>query len=54
MKDKIIKCENCKQEFVFTKNEQEFYDKKGLKEPKYCLICRGMLREASKDSFRKL
>ena len=41
MKDKPIKCEDCNQEFVWTVGEQEFYEEKGVEEPKYCMICRG-------------
>ena len=41
MKDKVIKCTDCRQEFVFTQGEQEFYLGKGLAQPKYCPICRG-------------
>lgn len=54
MQDKIIECQNCKQEFVWTISEQEFYENKNLSQPKYCLICRGMYQEASKDNFRKV
>lgn len=52
MQDKIIECNNCKQQFVFTVSEQEFYESKKLGQPKYCLICRGMYQEAEKDEFR--
>jgi len=54
MEDKIIKCESCGQDFVWTGSEQEFYQDKNLDQPKYCLMCRGMYREAEKDEFRKL
>lgn len=52
MEDQIIECKNCKQAFVWTVGEQEFYNEKKLEEPKYCLICRGMFGEARKDKFR--
>ena len=52
IKDKIIKCQQCQQNFVWTIGEQEFYEKKGLKEPKNCLICRSVLKTAQKDKFR--
>jgi hypothetical protein len=47
--DKTIICENCKQVFAFTAGEQEFYASKGLPEPKYCLICRGIMKAQEKD-----
>jgi putative zinc ribbon protein len=53
MKDKVIKCENCKQDFVWTKGEREFYEQKNLGAPKFCMICRGMHGKAAEDKFRK-
>lgn len=47
--DKTIMCENCQQAFAFTVGEQEFYASKGLPEPKYCLICRGIMKAREKD-----
>jgi len=47
--DKTIICDDCGQEFVFTVGEQEFYQQKGLPDPKYCLICRGKYEAAAKD-----
>ncbi|MFC1711831.1 zinc-ribbon domain containing protein [Patescibacteria group bacterium] len=52
MKDKVITCENCKQDFAWTAGEQDFYKQKGLKPPIHCLICRTALSEAKKDNFR--
>lgn len=47
--EKIIKCidvnlnkENCAGEFVFSVNEQEFYEGKKLAAPKRCNYCRGV------------
>ncbi len=48
--DKIIQCQDCHQEFVWTVGEQEFYEEKGLPEPKYCLICRGGLWQVWEES----
>lgn len=52
MKDKIIKCEHCAQDFAWTIEEQEFYKRKGWQEPKHCPICRGALKAAREDKFR--
>ena len=53
MKDnKAIKCKKCGQNFVWTREEQDFYKEKGLKPPVYCLICRSIYNEAEKDDFR--
>ncbi len=40
MQDKIIKCRDCGQEFVFTAGEQEFFAEKGFSEPIRCSACR--------------
>jgi len=47
--DKVLECEDCKQEFAWTKGEQEFYESKKLPEPKYCLICRGKYEAQERD-----
>lgn len=52
MKDKVITCESCHQEFAWTADEQEFYNQKGLKPPTHCPICRAALKQAKKDKFR--
>jgi len=51
-KDIVITCKQCKQQFVWTKDEQEFYEKKGLQPPIYCMICRSVLKTAKEDKFR--
>jgi CxxC-x17-CxxC domain-containing protein len=39
--DRPIQCIDCRNEFVFTAGEQEFYERKGFKEvPKRCKPCR--------------
>lgn len=41
LKDKKITCVDCKEEFIFTANEQRFYKEKGFSnEPKRCKSCR--------------
>ena len=37
---KKITCDDCKTTFDFTKGEQEYYQSKGLTEPKRCKACR--------------
>lgn len=40
-KDKTIVCKDCKEEFLFTVGEQEFYAEKGFtNEPVRCKSCR--------------
>jgi CxxC-x17-CxxC domain-containing protein len=47
--DRPIICLDCKNEFVFTAGEQEFYDRKGFREvPKRCKPCRDS-RKAKRD-----
>jgi CxxC-x17-CxxC domain-containing protein len=39
--DRALQCVDCKQEFIFTAGEQEFYERKGFREqPKRCKPCR--------------
>lgn len=39
--DRILKCAECGQDFVFFSGEQQFYADKGFKnEPKRCSVCR--------------
>jgi CxxC-x17-CxxC domain-containing protein len=40
VQDKILKCRDCGQEFVFTSGEQDFYAQKGFNEPSRCSACR--------------
>ena len=40
MEDIKIKCQDCKKEFVFTSQEQKFYEDKNLVPPKRCYSCR--------------
>ncbi|MBR4151101.1 MAG: zinc-ribbon domain-containing protein [Firmicutes bacterium] len=41
MEDKVLVCQDCGKEFVFTVGEQEFYKEKGFEnEPKRCKACR--------------
>lgn len=47
--DKKLICSHCKNEFVFTAGEQEFYAEKGLEsEPKRCKACRDAKKRAKR------
>lgn len=43
--DKTINCVDCNEQFVFTKNEQEFFKSKNLTEPKRCVRCRQLKKQ---------
>jgi CxxC-x17-CxxC domain-containing protein len=44
--DKVLKCSECSQEFVFTAGEQMFFADKGFKnEPKRCKNCKAKRAE---------
>lgn len=46
LKDKTITCKDCKENFVFTVGEQEFYAEKGFQnEPVRCPECRRKRKE---------
>lgn len=45
MEDKQLVCLSCGCEFVFTKEEQDFFALKGYYEPRHCLACRAKRRE---------
>ena len=45
MDDIKIKCQDCKKEFVFTSQEQKFYEDKNLVPPKRCYSCRQLRKE---------
>jgi hypothetical protein len=44
MADKQIKCGSCGQTFTLASGEQEFYQQRGISEPKRCATCRGQRR----------
>lgn len=45
MQVKKIICKECRNKFIFTAGEQEFYEQKGLNEPKKCKECRKKVRQ---------
>ena len=40
MADKTITCADCGQPFTFSQGEQEFFEQRGMSEPKRCKECR--------------
>lgn len=48
MQDKEIKCADCGRTFLFTASEQEFFQGRGMSEPKRCKDCR-QARKAQRE-----
>jgi CxxC-x17-CxxC domain-containing protein len=40
-----LQCADCSQDFIFTPEEQEFYQQKGYSQPKRCAACRSQNRQ---------
>ena len=40
MEDKTIECADCGKPFTFSAGEQQFYQERGMSEPKRCKPCR--------------
>jgi Probable zinc-ribbon domain len=49
MPDKQIQCADCQRMFTVTEGELEFYQSRGMSEPKRCKECR-QARKAERDS----
>lgn len=50
--DKTLVCEDCGEEFIFSADEQQFYNEKGFEnEPKRCKPCR-QKKKTSRGSSR--
>lgn len=50
-KDKVIKCTDCGEEFIFAAGEQAFYAEKGFNnEPKRCKPCREKRKQEKKEN----
>jgi hypothetical protein len=49
MQDKQILCADCGRTFLLTTSEQEFYQERGMNEPKRCKDCR-QARKAERQS----
>lgn len=50
--DKTIKCGHCQNPFVWSREEQAIYKVRGLPDPEYCPICRGIMEARNKDQAR--
>lgn len=48
--DKVLSCQDCGQQFVFTAREQEFYAERQFSEPRRCTSCRASRKAARGDS----
>ena len=48
MQDKEIQCADCGRTFLFTASEQEFFQGRGMSEPKRCKDCR-QARKAQRE-----
>ena len=47
--DRVLKCKECGDDFVFTAGEQEFYNERGFQnEPQRCKKCRDSRKSAGK------
>ncbi|HYN68851.1 MAG TPA: zinc-ribbon domain-containing protein, partial [Candidatus Eisenbacteria bacterium] len=47
--DKTLVCADCRQEFVFTASEQQFYADRQFSEPRRCVTCRAARKAARND-----
>lgn len=47
--DKVLTCEDCGEEFVFSAEEQEFFLEKGFQPPKRCKPCRSRRKERGRS-----
>ncbi|MGI6701788.1 MAG: zinc-ribbon domain containing protein [Christensenellales bacterium] len=55
MADKVLKCKECGSDFVFSENEQAFYQEKGfLNEPQRCPECRRAKKDRSRSYDRRM
>ncbi|HKQ08201.1 MAG TPA: zinc-ribbon domain-containing protein [Blastocatellia bacterium] len=49
MEDRTLTCADCSQPFTFSAGEQQFFQERGMSEPKRCKECR-QARKANRDS----
>ncbi len=47
-----LTCKNCGNQFVWSEEEQKLYAARGLSEPEYCPICRGIMEAQARDKNR--
>jgi CxxC-x17-CxxC domain-containing protein len=48
--DKVLRCADCNQDFVFSASEQEFYASRDFSEPRRCAACRALRKASRGDS----
>lgn len=51
--DKTLVCCDCGCEFIFAKEEQEFFETKNFYEPRRCPNCRKARRESRNKAVRR-
>jgi CxxC-x17-CxxC domain-containing protein len=49
--DKTLQCSDCGNPFIFSAEEQSFFENKGYQEPKRCRLCREARRSQRVDSY---
>jgi hypothetical protein len=53
MKDKLLVCEDCGDEFILTKKEQDYYKRNGLEEPRRCVDCIRASEQREEDNMNE-
>jgi len=53
MNGKVLECKNCGNEFVYSVEEQNLYKDRGIDDPEYCAICRGIFEAKQRDEERR-
>jgi len=48
--DKTLSCVDCRQDFIFTATEQQFYADRQFSEPRRCASCRASRKAARGDT----
>ncbi len=54
--DRTLVCEDCSEEWIFSADEQQFFDERGYQTPKRCKPCRQkrkMSRTGSSQGFQE-
>ena len=51
--DRLLPCDDCKQDFVFDAGEQRFFKEKGFTDPKRCPKCRKKVRSRMRRRGRR-
>lgn len=52
MNYKMLKCQSCGNSFVWSQEDQELYQRRGLSTPGNCPICRGIMEARERDGNR--